>query len=177
MKLLCWDGWWSGGTLAGASAFLKQVHPSVQCFLADCAGSSLFEFVRSDGQSLEPLPGSTVMEGIGINRITANFKQAKVIIVYGAEHLSIHNVLCSARVFGVAGWRRVCVRQGGCGHGLLSVAVRRALLLVVSSQLQQLIRILLPLDYMSRLWVWWFCLQTRGSLCRSFCCPERRRSY
>jgi cysteine synthase len=78
-----WCGSGAGGTVAGTSAFLKTVHPAVQCYLADCAGSSLFHFVHSGGGSMEALPGSTVMEGIGINRITANFSQAQVRAVRG----------------------------------------------------------------------------------------------
>jgi cysteine synthase A len=67
-----------GGTIAGVSSFLKRVEPRVQCFLADPVGSSLLSFVESKGQILSPTPGSTLIEGIGINRITANFKNAEL---------------------------------------------------------------------------------------------------
>jgi cysteine synthase A len=74
---LCDD---EGGTLAGVSAFLKAVHPSVKCILADPHASSLFRFVKSGGKSSEASEGATMMEGIGINRITANFSEAQVVM-------------------------------------------------------------------------------------------------
>lgn len=68
----------TGGTLAGVSANLHQVNPHVRCYLADPHGSSLFHYVLSNGQSMETVGNGTVMEGIGINRITENFKCAKL---------------------------------------------------------------------------------------------------
>lgn len=65
----------TGGTLAGISAYLKDMKPSVRCFLVDPSGSCLYSFVTSG--ELESA-GSSFIEGIGIGRVTANFKQAKV---------------------------------------------------------------------------------------------------
>lgn len=64
--------------MAGVSAYLKEVQPDIVCMLADPHSSSLFSFVKSGGRSCEASEGSTVMEGIGINRITSNFSEAKV---------------------------------------------------------------------------------------------------
>lgn len=68
----------TGGTLAGISSYLQVVQPGVKCLLADPHSSSLFDFVKSGGVSLEASAGSTVAEGIGIGRITANFGAAKL---------------------------------------------------------------------------------------------------
>jgi cysteine synthase A len=50
----------------------------VQVFVIDPPGSSLASVVESGGTSFAPNPGSSIMEGIGINRLTANFAAAKV---------------------------------------------------------------------------------------------------
>jgi cysteine synthase len=81
----------TGGTLAGISTYLKQVNPKVKAYLADPHGSSLFHYVSSQGQSLETVGNGTIMEGIGINRITENFKQAQV----GVPSLSLTHSLSS----------------------------------------------------------------------------------
>ena len=66
----------TGGTLAGTSEYLKSRAPQVRTVLADPPGSSLFEFVlrgevRSTGKG-------SITEGIGIARVTENFKGAPV---------------------------------------------------------------------------------------------------
>ena len=65
----------TGGTLAGISSFLKQAKPGVKCFLIDPMGSVLFEYVSSGKVSAT---GSSEIEGIGIGRITDNFKHAEL---------------------------------------------------------------------------------------------------
>lgn len=62
----------TGGTIAGVGGFLRAVAPSIKLFLADPAGSSLLRYVKEG--ALAPSPGSTTVEGIGIGRLTANFK-------------------------------------------------------------------------------------------------------
>lgn len=66
----------TGGTLAGVSATLKQKNSNITIGLADPAGASLYEYF-SNG-TLEATPGSSIIEGIGINHITDNIAQAKV---------------------------------------------------------------------------------------------------
>ena len=76
----------TGGTLAGVSRALKGRDRGVQTFLIDPPGSSLFNRVQrgvmytreeAEGKRLKN-PFDTVTEGIGINRLTANFQQASV---------------------------------------------------------------------------------------------------
>ena len=66
----------TGGTLAGTSEYLKGRNRDVRCVLADPPGSSLYEFVRNG--ALKSTGSGSITEGIGIARITANFKDAPV---------------------------------------------------------------------------------------------------
>jgi cysteine synthase len=66
----------TGGTLAGTSEFLKSQRQSVRTALADPPGSALFEYVRN-GEVKMTGKGS-ITEGIGIGRITENFKGAPI---------------------------------------------------------------------------------------------------
>jgi cysteine synthase A len=64
----------TGGTLGGVSEFLKSKSRSVRCVLADPPGSSLYEFVKNG--ALKSMGSGSITEGIGIARVTANFKDA-----------------------------------------------------------------------------------------------------
>jgi cysteine synthase len=64
----------TGGTLAGVSEFLKSKKPAVRCVLADPPGSSLYELVKNG--ALKATGSGSITEGIGIARVTANFKDA-----------------------------------------------------------------------------------------------------
>jgi cysteine synthase len=66
----------TGGTLAGVATFLKSQRSAVRCVLADPPGSSLYEYFRSG--TLKATGGSSITEGIGIARITANLKDAPI---------------------------------------------------------------------------------------------------
>jgi cysteine synthase A len=65
----------TGGTFAGVSQFLKERDSSVRCVLADPMGSALYCYVKSGTLDFE---GESIAEGIGIKRITDNFKGAPV---------------------------------------------------------------------------------------------------
>jgi cysteine synthase len=65
----------TGGTIAGVSRYLKEKNPSIHIRLADPLGSGLFSYVSSGEIASQ---GSSITEGIGIMRITANFKEAIV---------------------------------------------------------------------------------------------------
>ncbi len=61
----------TGGTFAGVSLFLKDQNPNVKCVLADPMGSGLYNYVKTGEIKVE---GSSVTEGIGNSRITANME-------------------------------------------------------------------------------------------------------
>jgi cysteine synthase A len=65
----------TGGTMAGVSRYLKSKKPSVHVRLADPFGSGLYSYFKS-GQMAST--GSSITEGIGIMRVTANFKEAVI---------------------------------------------------------------------------------------------------
>lgn len=65
----------TGGTYAGVSMFLKEKNPNVKCVLADPMGSALYNYFSSGELKIE---GSSVTEGIGTSRITANLEGAPV---------------------------------------------------------------------------------------------------
>ena len=64
----------TGGTLAGTAEYLKSRNKAVRCVLADPPGSSLYEFVKNG--ALKSTGSGSITEGIGIARITENFKDA-----------------------------------------------------------------------------------------------------
>ena len=66
----------TGGTLAGVAAFLKSQSAAVRIVLVDPPGSSLYHYIehgelKSDG-------GSSITEGIGTGRVTANLAGAPI---------------------------------------------------------------------------------------------------
>ncbi|NJO39908.1 MAG: cysteine synthase A [Cyanobacteria bacterium CRU_2_1] len=65
----------TGGTYAGVSFFLKEKNPNVKCVLADPMGSALYNYFKTGELKLE---GSSITEGIGTSRITANLEGAPV---------------------------------------------------------------------------------------------------
>lgn len=65
----------TGGTLGGVSAYLKERDPDVTVMAADPQGSGIYDYVKT-GQFVSQ--GSSVTEGVGIMRLTANFARAKV---------------------------------------------------------------------------------------------------
>ncbi len=65
----------TGGTIAGVSRYLKEKNPSIHVRLADPMGSGLYSYVTAREIAST---GSSITEGIGIMRITANFKEALV---------------------------------------------------------------------------------------------------
>ncbi|WP_017661970.1 cysteine synthase A [Baaleninema simplex] len=63
----------TGGTYAGAAMFFKEKNPNVKCVVADPMGSGLYSYVKTGEINTE---GSSVTEGIGNSRITANMEGA-----------------------------------------------------------------------------------------------------
>lgn len=63
----------TGGTYAGTAMFLKEKNPNVKCVVADPMGSGLYSYVKTGEISTE---GSSITEGIGNSRVTANMEGA-----------------------------------------------------------------------------------------------------
>jgi cysteine synthase A len=66
----------TGGTLAGVARFLKSKSSAVRIVLLDPPGSSLYHYIR-DGE-LKSDGGSSITEGIGTGRVTANLAGAPI---------------------------------------------------------------------------------------------------
>jgi cysteine synthase A len=69
----------TGGTLAGVGMALKAKNPAIKIALADPLGAALYAFYKSGELKAE---GSSITEGIGQGRITANLVDAPVDIAY-----------------------------------------------------------------------------------------------
>ena len=65
----------TGGTLAGTGMALKERNPNIQVALADPMGAALFSYYTTGELKSE---GSSITEGIGQGRITANLEGAPV---------------------------------------------------------------------------------------------------
>ncbi len=63
----------TGGTYAGVALFLKEKNPEIRCVVADPMGSGLYSYVKTGVPSIE---GSSITEGIGNSRVTANMEGA-----------------------------------------------------------------------------------------------------
>jgi cysteine synthase A len=119
----------TGGTLAGVSLALKERNPGVTIGLADPAGASLYEYFRNG--ELQPSPGSSIIEGIGINHVTENVAQAKVDISFAISDeealpyifdLLRHEGLCmgGSAAINIAGAVRLAEHMGP-GHTIVTI--------------------------------------------------------
>ena len=79
----------TGGTISGCSRYLKEKNAEIKIYVVDPLGSGLFQYVNEknntykenvfpDTTFITRSDGSSVTEGIGIDRITANYKAANV---------------------------------------------------------------------------------------------------
>ena len=118
----------SGGTLAGVGMALKARNPKVTIGLADPMGAALYSYYTAGVLKAE---GSSITEGIGQGRITANLVDAPVDVAFqipDAEAVQIvfdlleQEGLCLGGSSGinVAGAIRLA-RQMGPGHTIVTV--------------------------------------------------------
>ncbi|KAJ5708476.1 Cysteine synthase 2 [Penicillium malachiteum] len=78
----------TGGTISGVARYLKPLLPNITVVLADPQGSGLYNRVRYGVMfDLKEREGTrrrrqvdTIVEGIGINRVTANFEVGKELV-------------------------------------------------------------------------------------------------
>jgi cysteine synthase A len=61
----------TGGTFGGVSLYLKEKNPDILCVVADPMGSAYFSYVKTGELKTS---GSSITEGIGNSRITANLE-------------------------------------------------------------------------------------------------------
>ena len=61
----------TGGTYAGVALYLKEKSPNIKTVLADPMGSGLYSYAKTGEIRLE---GSSITEGIGNSRVTANME-------------------------------------------------------------------------------------------------------
>jgi len=118
----------TGGTLAGTGMALKARNPDIVIGLADPPGAALYSYYTTGELSSE---GSSITEGIGQGRITANLEGAPVDIAFRipdeeslpvAFDLLIHEGLCVGASTGVnvAGAIRLA-KELGPGRTIVTV--------------------------------------------------------
>ena len=118
----------SGGTLAGVSMGLKARNKNVLAVLADPPGAALYSYYKTGELKSE---GSSITEGIGQGRITANLEGAIIddaFLIPDSEAVAIafdllqHEGLCMGGSTGVnvAGAIRLA-KQMGPGHTIVTV--------------------------------------------------------
>ena len=69
----------TGGTLAGVGMALKAENPNIKIAITDPMGSALYDFYAKGALHAE---GSSITEGIGQGRITANLEGAPIDLAY-----------------------------------------------------------------------------------------------
>jgi cysteine synthase A len=119
----------TGGTLAGTASYLKSQSKAVRIVLVDPPGSALYHYVK-DGE-LKTDGGSSITEGIGTGRVTANLEGALIDdAVRIADAETLHFVyrllreegllLGSTAGINVAAAVRIA-RQLGPGHTIVTI--------------------------------------------------------
>ena len=118
----------TGGTLAGVAMGLRQHNPKIKIGLADPEGAALYNYFANGELKSE---GSSITEGIGQGRITANLEGLKVDFPYQIPdseampycyELLEHEGLClgSSTGINVAGAVRLA-KELGPGHTIVTV--------------------------------------------------------
>jgi len=117
----------TGGTLAGVSMFLKSKNPAIKVGLADVPGAALYNYYVHRGLKAE---GSSITEGIGQGRVTANLQDAAVDLAWeipDAESVAeVFAMVDEGLVMGgssgvnIAGAIRMA-RELGPGHTIITI--------------------------------------------------------
>ena len=118
----------TGGTLAGVSMALKKHNKDIRIALADPMGAALFNFYKHGELKAE---GSSITEGIGQGRITANLEGAVIddaFQIHDNEAIQIafdlleHEGLCMGGSTGVNVAGAIALaKQMGPGHTIVTV--------------------------------------------------------
>ena len=118
----------SGGTLAGVAIALKERNPKIKIAAADPMGAAIYSWIKTGELKME---GSSIMEGIGQGRVTANLEGAPIDDAFqipDEEALPLifdlleHEGLCLGGSSGinVAGAIRMA-KEMGPGHTIVTV--------------------------------------------------------
>ncbi len=107
----------TGGTLAGVSNALKERKPGITIGLADPAGASLCGYFTNG--ELQASPGSSIVEGIGINHVTDNVARARVDMAF-----TINDDEALPYIFDLLKYEGLCL--GGSAAVNIAGAVRLA---------------------------------------------------
>jgi cysteine synthase A len=118
----------TGGTLAGVAIALKERNPKIRIAAADPLGASIYSWIKTGELKAH---GTSITEGIGQGRVTANLKDAPIDDAYeisDEEALPIifdlleHEGLCMGGSTGinVAGAIRMA-KEMGPGHTIVTV--------------------------------------------------------
>ncbi|MEH6547985.1 MAG: cysteine synthase A [Sneathiella sp.] len=118
----------SGGTLAGISTVLRGHNPDVKIGLADPMGAALYNYYKHGELKSE---GSSITEGIGQGRITANLEGLEIDFPYQIDDVEALNVLYDLNIheglqlgvssgINVAGAIRLA-RDMGPGHTIVTI--------------------------------------------------------
>ncbi len=118
----------SGGTLAGISMALKKHNKNIRIALADPMGAALYNFYKHGELKSE---GSSITEGIGQGRITANLEGAVIddaFQIHDNEAIQIafdlleHEGLCMGGSTGVnVAGAMALAKQMGPGHTIVTI--------------------------------------------------------
>ncbi|MEN9235038.1 MAG: cysteine synthase A [Gloeomargarita sp. GMQP_bins_120] len=81
----------TGGTFGGVTLYLKEKNPRIRCVVADPYGSAYYSYVKTGELKTE---GSSITEGIGNSRITANLEQVPM-----DDALRIDDLTCVKMVY------------------------------------------------------------------------------
>jgi cysteine synthase A len=119
----------TGGTLAGASTFLREKKQDIVIGVADPRGNAMYHFFK-DGEA-KATEGGSITEGIGLGRVTRiieDIKVDKAYLIEDAEAVSLifdlleHEGLCLGGSSGinVAGAIRLA-KEMGPGHTVVTI--------------------------------------------------------
>lgn len=119
----------SSGTMSGISRFLKEKKPSVHIRIADPYGSGIYSYFNTGKMETE---GSSISEGIGIMRITENYRRVvadDVVRISDQEmmdmvyHLARHDGLFLGASSGINVMSAYRLGQENAGSGKIIVTV------------------------------------------------------
>lgn len=118
----------TGGTLAGVAMYLKEKNPAIKTVLADPMGSALYSYIKTGETKSE---GSSITEGIGNSRVTANMEGAPIddaIQIHDSECINVVYRLLKEEGLFVGGSTGINVaaalalaKQMGPGHTIVTI--------------------------------------------------------